>query len=115
MPGGQPHVMPVWFVLDGEELVFTTGADSVKGRNLPFQVSCWSGSKPTGSSPRPTLPGTETRPPRVVAPLGCHPADSHTGTASSERHRYRHARVRYGIHGLAIFSSLFGSGSFLRR
>jgi PPOX class probable F420-dependent enzyme len=34
MPGGQPHVMPVWFVLDGEELVFTTGANSVKGRNL---------------------------------------------------------------------------------
>jgi PPOX class probable F420-dependent enzyme len=33
-PGGQPHVMPVWFVLDGEELVFTTARDSVKGRNL---------------------------------------------------------------------------------
>src|SRR5438270_9931195 len=32
--GGQPHVMPVWFVLDGEDLVFTTGADTVKGRNL---------------------------------------------------------------------------------
>jgi PPOX class probable F420-dependent enzyme len=32
--GGEPHVMPVWFVLDGEELVFTTGRDSVKGRNL---------------------------------------------------------------------------------
>jgi hypothetical protein len=32
--GGQPHVMPVWFVLDGEELVFTTGEDTVKGRNL---------------------------------------------------------------------------------
>jgi PPOX class probable F420-dependent enzyme len=32
--GGQPHVMPVWFVLDGEELVFTTWGDSVKGRNL---------------------------------------------------------------------------------
>jgi len=31
---GQPHVMPVWFVLDGEELVFTTWGDSVKGRNL---------------------------------------------------------------------------------
>jgi PPOX class probable F420-dependent enzyme len=26
--------MPVWFVLDGEDLVFTTGSDSVKGRNL---------------------------------------------------------------------------------
>src|SRR2546428_1934507 len=33
-PSGQPHVMPVWFVLDGEELVFTTWGDSVKGRNL---------------------------------------------------------------------------------
>jgi PPOX class probable F420-dependent enzyme len=33
-PHGQPHVMPVWFVLDGEELVFTTWSDSVKGRNL---------------------------------------------------------------------------------
>jgi PPOX class probable F420-dependent enzyme len=33
-PGGQPHVMPVWFVLDGEDLVFTTWGDSVKGRNL---------------------------------------------------------------------------------
>jgi PPOX class probable F420-dependent enzyme len=33
-PGGQPHVMPVWFVLDGEQLVFTTWGESVKGRNL---------------------------------------------------------------------------------
>ena len=33
-PGGQPHVMPVWFALDGDELVFTTWGDSVKGRNL---------------------------------------------------------------------------------
>ena len=31
---GQPHVMPVWFMLDGEELLFTTWGDSVKGRNL---------------------------------------------------------------------------------
>ena len=33
-PGREPHVMPVWFVLDGEELVFTTWGESVKGRNL---------------------------------------------------------------------------------
>ncbi len=32
--GGEPHVMPVWFVLDGEELVFMTWGESVKGRNL---------------------------------------------------------------------------------
>jgi PPOX class probable F420-dependent enzyme len=34
LPDGQPHVMPVWFVLDGEDLVFNTWGDSVKGRNL---------------------------------------------------------------------------------
>ncbi len=34
MASGQPHVMPVWFVLDGEQIVFTTGRDSVKGRDL---------------------------------------------------------------------------------
>jgi PPOX class probable F420-dependent enzyme len=31
---GAPHVAPVWFVLDGDELVFTTAATSVKGRHL---------------------------------------------------------------------------------
>ena len=33
-PGGRPHVMPVWFALDGDDLVFTTWGDSAKGRNL---------------------------------------------------------------------------------
>lgn len=31
---GRPHVVPIWFVLDGNEIVFTTGRDTVKGRNL---------------------------------------------------------------------------------
>jgi len=31
---GRPHVAPIWFVLDGETLVFTTGEDTVKGRNM---------------------------------------------------------------------------------
>lgn len=31
---GRPHVAPVWFVLDGEDIVFTTGATSVKGKSL---------------------------------------------------------------------------------
>lgn len=31
---GSPHVVPVGFVLDGDDWVFLTGADSVKGRNL---------------------------------------------------------------------------------
>ncbi|MFJ1980926.1 PPOX class F420-dependent oxidoreductase [Streptomyces albogriseolus] len=31
---GRPHLAPVWFVLDGDEVVFNTGATTVKGRNL---------------------------------------------------------------------------------
>src|SRR3954447_3685341 len=31
---GRPHVVPVWFVLDGTEVVFTTAATSVKGKAL---------------------------------------------------------------------------------
>jgi PPOX class probable F420-dependent enzyme len=34
MRDGSPHVMPVWFVVEGDELVFNTGAGTVKGRNL---------------------------------------------------------------------------------
>lgn len=31
---GRPHVQPVWFVLHGDDVVFMTGAGTVKGRNL---------------------------------------------------------------------------------
>ena len=31
---GWPHVMPIWFVLDDDELVFSTGRDTVKGRYI---------------------------------------------------------------------------------
>jgi PPOX class probable F420-dependent enzyme len=31
---GRPHVAPVWFVLDGDDVIFTTGAGSVKGKSL---------------------------------------------------------------------------------
>lgn len=31
---GWPHVVPVWFVLDGDDVMFTTGKDTVKGRTI---------------------------------------------------------------------------------
>lgn len=33
-PGGHPLVAPVWFVVEGDHLVFNTGKDTVKGRSL---------------------------------------------------------------------------------
>jgi PPOX class probable F420-dependent enzyme len=32
--GGEPHVAPLWFVVDGDDVVFTTGAETMKGRHL---------------------------------------------------------------------------------
>lgn len=31
---GSPHVAPIWFLLDGDEVVFNTGKETVKGRNI---------------------------------------------------------------------------------
>jgi PPOX class probable F420-dependent enzyme len=31
---GSPHVVPIWFVLDGDDLVFNTGRDTAKGRSI---------------------------------------------------------------------------------
>jgi PPOX class probable F420-dependent enzyme len=31
---GRPHAAPVWFVLDGDDVIFMTGERTVKGRNL---------------------------------------------------------------------------------
>jgi PPOX class probable F420-dependent enzyme len=31
---GRPHVAPIWFVMDGEDIVFTSWHDSVKVRNM---------------------------------------------------------------------------------
>jgi PPOX class probable F420-dependent enzyme len=31
---GRPHVAPIWFIVDGGDLVFMTGADTLKGKTL---------------------------------------------------------------------------------
>jgi len=47
---GRPHIAPVWFVLDGDVLVFTTGAGTVKGKAIE-------------RDPRVTLSVDDERPP----------------------------------------------------
>ena len=46
---GWPHVAPVWVALDGDDLVFTTGASTVKGRALrrdPRVSMCFDDERP---------------------------------------------------------------------
>lgn len=31
---GRPHVAPIWFVLDGDDLLFNTGLSTVKAKNM---------------------------------------------------------------------------------
>jgi len=31
---GRPYVVPIWFDLDGDRVVFTTGAETLKGRSI---------------------------------------------------------------------------------
>ncbi len=37
---GAPHIAPVWFLLDGDDVVFNTGKETVKGRNLARDGRC---------------------------------------------------------------------------
>ena len=46
---GRPHVAPVWVALDGDRLVFMTGAETVKGRSLrrdPRVALCFDDESP---------------------------------------------------------------------
>lgn len=46
---GSPHVAPVWVDLDGDEIVFMTSADTVKGKAIlrdPRVSLCWDDERP---------------------------------------------------------------------
>lgn len=46
---GSPHVAPVWVDLDGDDVVFTTSADTVKGKAIrrdPRVTLCWDDERP---------------------------------------------------------------------
>jgi PPOX class probable F420-dependent enzyme len=36
-PDGRPHVAPIWFVLDGDDIIFTTWHETVKAANLEHE------------------------------------------------------------------------------
>lgn len=58
---GSPHVAPVWVDLDGDEIVFMTAADTVKGKAIqrdPRVSLCWDDERPPFSFV--TIAGTAT-------------------------------------------------------
>ena len=58
---GSPHVAPVWVDLDGDQIVFMTAADTIKGKALlrdPRVSLCWDDERPPFSFV--TIAGTAT-------------------------------------------------------
>ncbi len=58
---GAPHVAPVWVALDGRDVLFNTGADTIKGRALrrdPRVAMCFEDDRPPFSFV--TIRGTVT-------------------------------------------------------
>jgi PPOX class probable F420-dependent enzyme len=58
---GSPHVAPVWVDLEGDDIVFMTGADTVKGKAIlrdPRVSLCWDDEQPPFSFV--TVAGTAT-------------------------------------------------------
>src|SRR5215475_9913098 len=46
---GSPHIAPVWVDLDGDQIVFTTSADTIKGKAIrrdPRVSLCWDDERP---------------------------------------------------------------------
>jgi Pyridoxamine 5'-phosphate oxidase len=76
---GRPYVVPIWFDLDGDEIVFTTGAETIKGRSIRRDrhvcLSTTSGlpSPTSRSRPKPEPPTTWTR---------CSPGQHASGAAT---------------------------------
>jgi PPOX class probable F420-dependent enzyme len=58
---GSPHVAPVWCDVDGDEIVFMTSADTIKGKAIlrdPRVSLCWDDERPPFSFV--TVAGTVT-------------------------------------------------------
>jgi len=58
---GSPHVAPVWVDLDGDDVVFMTSAESIKGKAIlrdPRVSMCWDDERPPFSFV--SLAGTAT-------------------------------------------------------
>jgi PPOX class probable F420-dependent enzyme len=46
---GSPHVAPVWVDLDGDDIVFTTSSETIKGKAIlrdPRVSLCWDDERP---------------------------------------------------------------------
>jgi PPOX class probable F420-dependent enzyme len=91
---GRPHVMPIWFIVDGDDLVFMTGATTVKGRALArtgVGSICVDDERPPYSFVTVSGPVTISGDLEEMLPLSIRIAGRYVGEALAERYGRRNA------------------------
>lgn len=91
---GRPHVVPIWFVLDGDDLVFMTGATTVKGRALARTKTgsiCVDDERPPYSFVTVSGPVTISVDLEEMLPLSIRIAARYVGDELAERYGRRNA------------------------
>ena len=91
---GSPHVAPIWFILDGEDLVFMTGADTAKGRAMlrdPRVALSVDDERPPYSFAIIEGSVTISRDPDEMLPMSIAIARRYVGDAQSEEYGRRNA------------------------
>ena len=91
---GSPHVAPVWVDLDGDDVVFMTAADTVKGKAItrdPRVSLCWDDERPPFSFV--TVAGTVTTndDPAELLRWGTRIAGRYMGAERAEEYGRRNA------------------------
>ncbi|HEY9473652.1 MAG TPA: PPOX class F420-dependent oxidoreductase [Mycobacteriales bacterium] len=102
---GRPHVVPVWFVLDGEDLVFTTWHTSVKAVNLrrdPRAALCVEDDRPPYSFVMVEGGVRFEESPEAVLPFAIRIATRYLGSELGERYGARNGVAGELLARLAI-------------
>jgi PPOX class probable F420-dependent enzyme len=108
---GRPHVVPIWFLLERDDVVFMTGAETVKGRSLRrtgWASLCVDDEKPPYSFVTVSGPVTISEDVEAMLPVSISIAARYMGADRAEEFGPRNAvkgelLVRLGVeHVLAI-------------
>ena len=84
---GSPHVAPVWTDLDGDQVVFMTAADTIKGKAIlrdPRVSLCWDDERPPFSFVTVARPATTSSDPAQLLTWATRIAGRYMGAERAE-------------------------------
>ena len=91
---GSPHVAPVWVDLDGDDVVFMTSADTIKGKAILRDgrvALCWDDERPPFSFVTVTGTATTSTDPDELLHWGTRIAGRYMGADQAEAYGRRNA------------------------